>query len=432
MNGRQMYELAQKLFPLNRSLTGDGTRKSLTILRELIPEMEILEVPSGTQAYDWTVPDEWEIREAYIEDEKGNKIIDFRENNLHVVGYSIPVDRVVTKQELINYIYVEESRPDAIPYVTSYYQKRFGFCMSKNQRDGLPNGEYHMYIDSVLKNGSMTYGEVVIPASLEEVQSGKRNKEIFFSTYICHPSMANNELSGPCLAVALIEYIKRMKYRKYTYRFLFAPETIGSIYYISRNLEAMKSRIIAGYVLSCVGDNRTFSYVPSRYGNTLADRVAKNILTYSSSNYIKYTFLDRASDERQYCAPGVDLPVCVVCRSKYGCYPEYHTSDDNLELVSEDGLEGSRKMYVDIINALEYNDYYKINCLCEPQLGKRGLYPTISKKNTYEDIVPMMDFIAYADGKEDLITISDIIGQPIRKLIPIIDKLLEEGLISKI
>lgn len=426
MNGNEMYQLAERLFPINRSLTGDGVRQSLLVLKEYIPELQIHEVPSGTKAFDWIVPDEWNIREAYIENEDGKKIIDFADCNLHVIGYSEPIDKYVSYEELQKYLVVEDSRPNAIPYVTSYYQKRSGFCMSKNQRDGLKEGKYHLYIDSELKKGYMTYGEIIIPSTMEKNQ----NKEVFFSTYICHPSMANNELSGPCLMVALIDAIKKMKIRRYHYRFLIAPETIGAIYYLSQNFTEMKKNIVAGYVLTCVGDDRDISYTASRFGNTLADRVALNVLNYSNSYFHKYSFLDRGSDERQYCAPGIDLPVCVVCRSKYGCYPEYHTSDDNMALISPQGLEGTKKIYLEIIRVLEYNKYYKMNCLCEPQLGKRGLYPTLSKKNSYANIKPMLDFIAYADGKLDLLEISEIIAQPIPVLIPIIDKLIENGLLS--
>ncbi|WWR16278.1 DUF4910 domain-containing protein [Lachnospiraceae bacterium JLR.KK008] len=241
--------------------------------------------------------------------------------------------------------------------------------------------------------------------------------------------MANNELSGPCLLVALIDEIKKIKDRRYNYRFLIAPETIGAIYYLSRHLGDLQRNMLAGYVLSCVGDNRVYSYVPSRDGDTLADRAAVSALKYHSPDYITYSFLDRASDERQYCAPGVDLPVCVVCRSKYGCYPEYHTSDDDMTVISPEGFEGSLELYRQIIRTIEYNDYYRVTCLCEPQLGKRGLYPTVSKKNSYDDVTAMIDFIAYADGKKDLIEISETIHQPISVLIPIIDKLIENQII---
>ncbi|MDE6167269.1 MAG: DUF4910 domain-containing protein, partial [Acetatifactor sp.] len=314
--------------------------------------------------------------------------------------------------------------PDAVPYVTSYYTPRYGFCMSERQRDSLPPGQYHMVIDSELFDGSLTYGELVIP--------GREDKEILISTYVCHPSMANNELSGPVLATALAKKVISQTDRKYTYRFLWIPETIGSITYLSRHLEHMKSHTIAGFVLSCVGDNRTYSYVPSRDGNTLADRAARNVLSFHYPEYICYSYLNRGSDERQYNAPGVDLPVCVVCRSKYGEYPEYHTSLDNMDFISPEGLQGMYDVYEAIFNTIEYNAFYRIKCLCEPQLGKRGMYPTVSKKDSYDTVKGMVDFIAYADGRRDLIDISNIIHVPAAHLIPIITKLKEADLLETV
>lgn len=421
-DGQRMYRLAERLFPICRSITGDGVRETLSILREYIPDMKIYEVPSGTRVFDWTIPREWRIREAYIENGKGERIIDMKENNLHVMGYSAPMDRYVSLDELKQYIYVQEDQPDAVPYVTSYYKERSGFCMSRNMRDSLPEDRYHMYIDSELFDGSLTYGEAVLP--------GKSEKEVLLSTYVCHPSMANNELSGPAVAAALAEWLGSLRDRKYTYRIVFLPETIGSITYLSRNLDIMKQRMIAGFVLSCVGDDRTYSYVPSRDGNTLADRAARNVLSFHYPEYKRYTYLDRGSDERQYNAPGVDLPVCVVCRSKYGEFPEYHTSLDDLSLVTEKGLEGALDVYKQMIVAIEYNALYRIKCLCEPQLGKRGLYPTVSQKGSYYSIKSMVDFIAYADGRHDLLEISGIIGVAVKELIPVIEKLMQNGLLD--
>lgn len=419
---KKMYQLVERLFPICRSITGDGVRETLSVLKEYIPDLMIREVPSGTKVFDWTVPKEWKIREAYIENEQGEKIVDMRENNLHVLGYSAPIDRYVDLQELKQYIYVQEDQPDVIPYVTSYYKERSGFCMSRNKLESLPEGRYHMYIDSKLFEGNLTYGEVVLP--------GRTEKEILLSTYICHPSMANNELSGPAVATALIKWLGSLDDRKYTYRLILIPETIGSITYLSRNLELMKQRTVAGYVLSCVGDNRTYSYIPSRDGNTLADRAAKNVLRFHYPEYKHYTYLNRGSDERQYNAPGVDLPVCVVCRSKYGEFPEYHTSSDDLSLVSPEGLGGAFDVYRQIITAIEYNAFYRIKCLCEPQLGKRGLYPTVSQKGSYYNVKSMVDFIAYADGKHDLLQISEMIGIAVKELIPIVEKLLQNGLLE--
>lgn len=421
--GKNMYALAERLFPIGRSLTGQGVRDSLNILKEQIPELEIREVPSGYQAFDWTVPREWEIEEGYIEDEQGNRIIDYHVNNLHIMGYSTPVDAYVELEELLGYIRVEEEQPDVIPYVTSYYTPRFGFCMSKNMRDSLKPGTYHMVIKSRLFDGVLNYAELLLP--------GKSQKEVLLSTYICHPSMANNELSGPVLAVRLVKWLKTLD-RSLSYRLVIVPETIGSIVYLSKNLAALKQNTIAGFVLSCVGDNRAYSYIETRNGNTLADKVIQNVLGYAHPAYKQYSFLDRGSDERQYNAPGVDLPVCGFCRSKYGEYPEYHTSADDMSLISPEGLMGAYEVMQQVIMALEYNRYYKVNCLCEPQLGKRGLYPTVSRKGIYDEVKKLTNLIAYADGERDLLDISNKIGVPVSEMIPNIDKLLESGLLEEV
>lgn len=417
-----MYELAKKLFPICRSITGNGVRKTLEILKEEYSDLNIYEVSSGTQVFDWTVPKEWNIREAYIENSKGERIIDFKKNNLHVVGYSLPMDKYMTLDELLSIVYTQPEQPDVIPYVTSYYKERSGFCMSENQKKSLKEDTYYCVIDSELKDGSLTYGEIIIP--------GETTEEILLSTYVCHPSMANNEVSGPCVTINLAKWISQMSNRRYTYRIIFIPETIGSITYLSRNLEVMKKNTIAGFVLSCVGDNRTYSYVESRYANTLTDKLIKNVLSYHYPDYKTYDFLNRGSDERQYNAPGVDLPVCAVCRSKYGEFPEYHTSADNLSLISEEGLQGMLEFMKKCISTLEYNRYYKVNCFCEPQLGKRGLYPTVSQKGTYDSVRAMTHFIAYADGTNDLVDISNIIGVSTTDLIDIVDKLVEGNVIT--
>ena len=423
--GRQMYALCDKLFPICRSITGDGVRKTLAILREIVPEMTVHEVPSGTAVFDWTVPKEWNIRDGWIKNSRGEKILDFQKTNLHVVGYSLPVDQKVTLDELLPLIYTQTDQPDAIPYVMSYYEERYGFCMTQRQKDALSDDTYHIYIDSTLQAGSLTYGEILIPST----EGG--DDEIFLSTYICHPSMANNELSGPAVTIHLAKAILAQKKRRYGYRLIFIPETIGAITYLSRHLPTMKEKIRAGFNISCVGDDRTYSYVASRYGNTLADRAAKNVLSFRCPAYKSYSFLQRGSDERQYNAPGVDLPVCGICRSKYGTYPEYHTSKDDMTLISPEGLQGAYEVYADILEALEENRTYQITCLGEPQLGKRGLYATISQKNFYGKQHALMDFIAYADGQNDLIAISDRIGVPVKELLPIVEKLRQSGLLTE-
>lgn len=428
--GQEMYDLAEKIFPYCRSITGQGVRDTLRDLKEYIEQdgnaqMKIYEIPSGTSVFDWTVPKEWVIREAYIEDENGNHIIDMKEHNLHVMGYSTPVDEWVDLNELKNHIFTQPDQPDVIPYVTSYYKERYGFCMSEKQLSQLTEGRYHMYIDSELIDGVLNYAEVVIPGETEE--------EIFFSTYFCHPSMANNECSGPALSAALVRYVAAMKKRKYTYRFIYIPETIGSITYMSTfdHLQHMKDHIIAGFNLSCVGDDRDYSIVESKYADTLADRVLKNVLKFhTNKQYSTYSFLKRGSDERQYNAPGIDLPVVCFCRSKFGEYPEYHTSADDMSLVSPEGFQGSYEVLKQVIQALEYNEKYRVTVLGEPQLGKRGLYPTISQKGSYDEVEAMTDFIAYADGQNDLIEISDRIGVSTYKLAQIIDKLKQNDLLG--
>ena len=420
--GRNMYELAGKLFPICRSITGNGFRQSLEMIREIVPEIQVFEVPSGTAVYDWTVPKEWNIRGGWIKNMQGETIVDFNDSNLHVMGYSIPIHQTISREELSEHVYTQPEQPEWIPYVTSYYKERWGFCMSERQKQALTDAEYEVYIDSTLEDGFLTYGELVLP--------GETDDEIFFSTYLCHPSMANNELSGPCVQTELIKYLKSLSHRRYTYRFVFIPETIGSITYLSRNLEALQQHVKAGFVLSCVGDNRTYSMVSTKYEDTLADRVLNNVLKFHYPDYIRYSFMKRASDERQYGSAGVDLPVCAFCRSKYHEYPEYHTSADNMDLISPEGLSGAYEVMVKVINALENNFFYQMQCKCEPQLGKRGLYPTVSQKGTKGDARYMQDFIAYADGRNDLIGISNILDIPVDKLIPIKDQLMEHHLLA--
>lgn len=428
---RTMMELATELFPICRSITGEGVRETHRILKTEIPEMKTFEVPTGTKAFDWTVPKEWRISGAYIDrilsDGGTERIVDFKDTNLHVVGYSTPVDVIVSRDELLEHVFVEEKDPEAIPYVTSYYTERWGFCMSMNQRDSLPDGEYHCVIDSELFDGSLTYSEVIFP--------GETDEEIFFSTYTCHPSMANNELSGPCVVTKLCDYIRNMKNRKYTYRLVFIPETIGSITYLSRNLDKMKGKVIAGFVVNCAGDERDYSMVETKYGNTLTDKVLGNVLSSVKADYNRADYLRRGSDERQYCSPGVDLPVCSVCRSKFHDYPEYHTSKDDLSLISEKGMQGMVDVLVKCIEIIENNLKYMAIYPCEPQLGKRGFHPTISKKDQkgakeYADM--LKNFLAYADGTNDLISMSEWIKVPAYDLVEVAKMLKEAGLIKEV
>jgi len=418
--GQEMHRLMTELFPICRSITGDGVRESLRIIQRHIP-LQIFEVPSGTRVLDWIVPNEWNIRDAYVIDPQGNKIIDFKKTNLHVVGYSIPVDEIIELDELQKHLYSLEDQPDAIPFIASRYEENWGFCLTHRQRAGLQPGTYRVRIDSDLKPGHLTYGELIIP--------GASTQEVFISTYICHPSMANNELSGPVVATMLARWIAQAP-RRFTYRIIFIPETIGSITYLSRHLDAMKTNIVAGFNLTCVGDDRAYSFLPSRKGNTLADRVALNVLRAKHPAFIRYTFLDRGSDERQYCSPGVDLPVVSIMRSKYREFPEYHTSLDDPQFVTPAGLQGSYAVHKDCFELIERNAYYRSTCLGEPQLGRRGLYPTVSTRDSFRQVTDMLNFLAYADGTKDLVEISDIIGVPVWQLYPIIDKLTAAGLVN--
>lgn len=419
--GEDIYDIVKKIFPINRSITGEGVRETLRILQEYLPELKVYEVPTGTQVFDWTVPKEWNCKEAYIEDGEHNRILDYSKNNLSIVNYSISVDKWVSIDELKEVIYTQPDQPEVIPYVTSYYNRRYGFCMSEKQKSELKEGNYHIVINSSLQDGSLSYGEYIV--------EGECKEEIFISTYLCHPSMANDNCSGIAVAVKLAELIHKQQ-NKYTYRFIFIPETIGAITYLSRHLEYLQKYMIAGFNLSCVGDNLSYSYVPTRGDGTLADKVIENILKYHTNGYIKYTYLDRGSDERQYNAPGVDLPVCCFCRSKFHVFPEYHTSADNLDFVSKEGLQGSYDILQMCFSVLEMNDLYVCTTLCEPQLGRRNLYPKIGQKGTYQSIKWYQDFLAYADGENDLIDISNQLGVSAYLMIDVVKVLLANKLLK--
>lgn len=422
--GEQMYAWATHLFPFNRSLTGDGVRQTLNYIKDQLPNLEVLEVASGTSAFDWVVPKEWRIREGWIADSTGTKLIDFATNNLHIMGYSIAVNRLLSRSELEPYLHSLPDQPDAIPYVTSYYKESFGFCLSQSQRDSLGEGPFHIYIDSELFDGSLTYGELVVP--------GNSTEEILFSTYICHPSLGNNELSGPVVSMALAQHIQSLPSRRYTYRFLFTVETIGSILYISKHLERMLRYLKGGWVLTCMGDERTYSYVPTRNGETITDVISRRVLKDLETEFIEYSWLDRGSDERQYNAPGIDLPIASLMRSKYGEYPEYHTSLDNLDLITSAGLAGSLEMFKMAVNILESNGYWKIKVLCEPQLGKRDLYPNTSTKASGALVRNQMNVISYLDGELDLLQIADKCKISYVEVQAIIEKLKSAGLVEEL
>jgi aminopeptidase-like protein len=398
-----MYNLAKRLFPICRSITGNGVRQTLSILREYIP-LNVVEVPSGTRAFDWTVPDEWNITDAYVNDEYNHRVIDFRRSNLHVVGYSHPVKGWVSGGELMSHLHTLTDKPTAIPYVTSYYNRTWGFCLPFYDLKELYGRRYYVCVDSTLRPGSLTYGELIIP--------GESRAEILLSTYTCHPSLANDNLSGVVMTTFLAQELLRRKNR-YTYRIIFIPETIGAIVYLSRHYREMQAKTIAGYAITCVGTEGRFSYVPSRHPESLTNRA-----TYSTVRGRDcYDYSDRGSDERQYCSPGIDLPVGSLMRQKYHVYRQYHTSDDNLSFISEKGLQESLAMYLSCLDTIENNREWTAVHPCEPQLGRRGLYNKITQ-----------DFMAHADGS-DLLTIAGNAGLPMDTAIATAKVLHEQGLI---
>tara|TARA_B100000575_G_C23120244_1_gene648163 strand:- start:912 stop:2192 length:1281 start_codon:yes stop_codon:yes gene_type:complete len=420
-----LLKFCKDLYKIPRSITGNGVVKSLEYIQQYIP-IEIKSVKSGTNAFDWIVPPEWNIREAYIINlSTGKKVIDFKIQNLHVMGYSQPINLELSYNELIKNIHFIKDQPDAIPYVTSYYSKSWGFCMSYNSFKKLDkSSNYKAFIDSDFnKNGNLTYGELLI--------KGKVEKEIFLSSYICHPQMVNNELSGPAVLTGIADYLIN-KSNYYSYRFVLIPETIGSIVYLSKNIESLKKNVVGGFNITCVGDERSWGLIPSRYGNNISDKIAEKVLSKMYPAYIKYSWLDRGSDERQYCAPGVDLPICSITRTKYGEYPEYHTSLDDFDLVTSKGLEESLNVYIECIKNFELNKegiYPKINVLGEPQLSKRRLYPTISKKNSSSNIHNFMNVISYCDGKNELNEISKLCNIDYSETYSIYLKLKEHNLL---
>ena len=421
--GAEMIGWARDLYPIRRSLTGPGVRKTLTYLKGLLPDLKIHEVATGTQVLDWEVPNEWTLRAAYVEDETGQRVIDLENHGLHVVGYSEPVDMSVDLEELQQHLYSLPDQPDAIPYVTSYYKPHWGFCVSQVQRDKLKPGCYRVKIDADLKPGFLNFGDLVLP--------GESDREIVLSTYVCHPMMVNNELSGIVVATALARWLAEQD-RRFTYRIVFVPETIGAVVYLSHHMEHMKAKTHAGLILTCIGDDKAVSFMPSRLGTTITDRAARHVLSHYAPDYVAYSFLERGSDERQYCSPLVDLPFVSIMRTKYGAYPEYHTSKDDFSLVSEEGLAGGYRLVRLAIKALEANYLYRATVAGEPQLGKLGLFPTLSMKGSGNRIRTMINLLAYADGKSDLIEIADTIGEEVFTCAKIAEELYSLGLLERL
>lgn len=423
LEGEEMISWAKDLFPISRSLTGDGVRETIAYMQSINPEFVTETFMTGEEVFDWQIPQEWKIYDAYIEHlETRQRFAEYSKSNLNVLGYSEPINTVMELDTLLPHIHTQHDQPDLVPYVTSYYKRRWGFCMAHSKKEKLPAGKYRVVVDSKLFDGELILGEASICGLLKD--------EILFSSYICHPSMANNELSGPVLILALMRFIKKnFKTPRYSYRFLAMPETIGSLAYMSRHLSAMKKNIVCGFNLSCVGDERGFSHVETRYANTLADIALKSAL-FGRENVKTYSFLQRGSDERQYGAPGIELPIAGFCRSKYGEFPEYHTNADNFELVTASGLQGAFDVMSEIIMAFEMGLYPKSNVLGEPQLAKRGLYPSLSQKGGRSSINTRMNFITYSDGKNSLFDIADIIGVPLSQVLNEAILLVKHGIVS--
>lgn len=423
ISGQNMYSWVQDLFPICRSITGEGVRQSLIYLQNLLPNLKIHEIDSGSEAFDWTVPDEWNVKAAYIEYEDGERVVDFSNNNLHLVSYSEPYEGQLSLDELQGHLHSLPEKPDAIPYVTSYYNKNWGFCLPHKQRQNLKEGLYTVKIESAFNpNGVLNYADLVIPGQSEE--------EVLISTYICHPSMANNELSGVVVSTALALWLQSLPERRYTYRFVFVPETIGAIVYLSKNLKALQAQTKAGFVLTCIGDDREYSYLESRSASTIADQIALEALEDLNLSYKRYTYLERGSDERQYCSPGIDLPVCTLSRTKFYEYPEYHTSKDDLSLISPDGLQGGFDLVRKCVEKLEYVSLYKAKQPCEPQLGKYDLYPKTHSKDTRQQVHNLINVLAYCDGWHTPFSIAQRIDISLQETQKILDLLEQKGLIE--
>lgn len=415
-----------KLFPITRSITGQGVRDTLKIIKKYIPGLKIYSVKSGTKVYDWKIPPEWNIKEAYILDKNGKKIIDFKNHNLHIVGYSVPTDKFIYRDDLLKKIHSLPSLPQAIPYMISYYRKYWGFCCSDNQKkkilkDYYKKDKFRVVIKSSLnKNGVLNFGEYVIP--------GKSAREIFISCYVCHPSMANNELSGPMVATAIIKYFSELKNKK-TIRIAFVTETIGSITYINKNLSNLKKNVIGGYILTCIGDDRNYSYLFSKYKNSPSDYAAVKAFKSLKINFKKFSFLKRGSDERQYNSPGIDLSLGSITRTKHSEFKEYHTSLDDFSLVTKTGIKGGFSVVKKAIKILMDEEFPRSKVLCEPQMGKRNLYPKISGQvsigKAHKISKQYMDFLQFSDGKNNLKKISILTKIPYLR-VKIIFKILKK------
>ena len=423
-DGKVMLEMMTRLWPIHRSLAGPGIRKTLAILGEDLPGFSCTSVPTGARVLDWVVPEEWHPRAAFITAPDGRRLCDLAENNLHLVGYSTAVDTDLTLAELQRHMYSLPDQPDAIPYVTSYYEPKWGFCLTQRERDTLIEGNYRVFIDAAHVAGSLAYGQVVLP--------GHSVDEILFSTYCCHPALANNELSGPVVAVALARWLAERGDRRYTYRFVFVPEMIGSAAVLEEHRAHLQKRVVAAFNLTCVGDERAWSFLPSRLGDSYADKVARHVLRHTVGHYNAYAWSDRGSDESMYCAPGIDIPMVSIMRSKYGTYPEYHTSLDTPgRVVTARGLAEALEVHRLLIDVLEHDCRPRALVLGEPQLGRRGLYPQTSIKGSTAPVKDMLDLISHADGVTSLLEIADRCQRPMWAFPAHLEALVAAGVLEK-
>lgn len=389
-----MIDLAHKLYPIHRTITGKGVVKTLKIIQKKIPGLKIKSFKSTAKVFDWNIPYEWNLKKAFIANLDGKKIIDYKKNNLHIINYSRPINKIISRSELLKHLHSIPNKKNTIPYITSYYKKYWGFCIKENQKNKIKDKKYKVVIDSNFnKKGKMHYGELLI--------KGKSKKELIIHTYICHPSLANNEVSGPTVTTFLAKYFLKKK-NNLSLRFIFVPETIGAIAYLHKNLKELKKNVIGGYVLTCVGDERNYSFLESKNKYSLSNIIAKEAFLENKINYKNYSFLYRGSDERQYNSPGIDLPIASIMRTKYGKYTEYHTSDDNFNVVTKKGLLGSYKIIKKVIEKFNAEIIPISTIKCEPFLSKRKLYPTLSdgKKNKLSR--NLLDFIIYCDGTKRL------------------------------
>ncbi len=420
----KLISLAKKLFPITRSITGKGVEETLKIIKKQhLSKLKIKRIRSGTRVYDWKIPPEWNIKDAFIKDESGKKIVDYKKNNLHIVSYSKKFSKYVKKSELNEHLFSLPKKPKAIPFVTSYYKTFWGFCIAHEKRKKIKGKRFFVHIDSNFNHkGNLSYGELYL--------KGKSSKEILITSYICHPSMANNEISGPVVSTFVAKYFQRLKNR-YSIRFVFIPETIGAIAYISKNYKNLKKNVIASYNLTCVGDERNYSVMFSKYGNSLSDLAAIEAFKKLKIKYKKYSYLHRASNERQFNFPNVEIPMTVLMRTHPAIYPEYHTSLDNFKVVSEKGLMGGYNVLKKTINILQNKIIPISKIACEPMMSKRKLRPSLSTgKFIHKDIKHILDFLNYSDGKNDLLKISNLISLPKKKVYKLFRFLLGKKIIK--